>query len=423
MNRNSPRTLRTVLTGWLRALIRRIPPGSGAERTSQEDQQKARAVAPQPDAAGALPHEAGADARADGPPEHWLALTRSKGPPQHWLELIRARLGEDPSKVPWIRVRVPSAQPQPQVTHAVQSHPLREEQPTPPITGPSEKHPSSEAAGEDRSQPNELPQPAVAPSQPVPPAERRQPTALRLYPVRTADQTAETIQVEPAPPAEGQPSTEPVLRPESPPQPAPETNLQRAPGADAPSARTPEPDKPRAVPLMPATPAGTQTPAVPAPKTAPEVDPVQPEPEPAPQAVPAPQADHWPTWPELPSMTPIPAPEPSAAAWESPWKEPPAPRRTQRANPLTPQQAAPIVRQPRPAPNPWPDLPQPASTRRRDQFDLPVGPMPTGRWPVLERPEDDDLTADLWESYQREWQRLERLHSEQQGQLWTEWPF
>ena len=189
----------------------------------------------------------------------------------------------------------------------------------------------------------------------------------------------------------------------------------------------PEPPKPHAVPLMPVPQARTQTPVPPAPVKAPEVRPAQTEPEPAPTAPGAqraPRADHWPMWQEPAFTTPFPAPEPPAAArQESLRPEPPAPLRTERARPLPPQQAWPAVNPPLSAPDPWPDLPEPIRVRRRDRRELPTGPTPADRWPALDRPEDDDLAADEWESYQRDWQRLVRLRREQQGQLWTEWPF
>ncbi len=439
MNRNSSsRSLRTVLSGWLRALIRRNPFGSGAERPPDEDRQDAGgrdAVRMTPAQEGAVQPEAGETFQSEmgeggGPPEHWLALTRSKGPPQHWLDLIRSRLGDDFSRIPWIRVRaLQPPQPQPAAApRTLPSTPAGENQAEAPLAESAETLTASEEPGEPLSQENEPVLPQGEESRPAPLADRRPPTALRLYPAPAADQKEQAVQPRPVPQAASQPPAQAPRRLESTPQPAPQAAPRPASTADArPPDRPPEPPKPHAVPLMPVPQARTQTPVPPAPVKAPEVRPAQTEPEPAPTAPGAqraPRADHWPMWQEPVFTTPFPAPEPPAAArQESLRPEPPAPLRTERARPLPPQQAWPAVNPPLSAPDPWPDLPEPIRVRRRDRRELPTGPTPADRWPALDRPEDDDLAADEWESYQRDWQRLVRLRREQQGQLWTEWPF
>ena len=433
------RPLRTTLAGWLRALFRRSPPESDPEQPADTDRPDAAAAAFIQEGAGqaqtgeAIQLDSSAGGQ-DGPPEHWLAVARSKGPPQHWLDLIRARLGNDISKVRWIRGRALPPQTAAAALPTPQSLPALAK-PAAPATGrPVEDLVRDEEKGAPFS-PDHAPVYPAAEALPAPLAERRPPAAMRMYPAQAVEQP-QPVQPRPAPLAQSQPVLNSMRQRESAAQPATPAGSRRISLTEARASQPAEASKPPHLPPAQPRPVEAQLPAPAAPERPPQTadktaralrEPQAPQelraaPEPVMRKPGKPVSETWPAWQGATFNVPLVFPEPPAAAQkrtggeplptaEPSWPPPPAGR------PVTPPQVQPAAS---PA---WPDRARPAVAAQRNERDLPANPAPAERWPALEQAADEDLAGDEWENYQRDWLRLERLRREQQGQLWSEWPF
>jgi hypothetical protein len=421
------RSLRTALADWLRALLRRTPtrpdPDAAPQKTGSIDavSTDAQESAGFAETAGTFQAETSPGKR-NGPPEHWLALARSKGPPQHWLDLIRARLGDDLSKVPWIRARAipreaPRAEP-----HSAPFPPNNEERPALPVNEPPEAFSAHEnQEGEPSWEEEPAPRPVVKAR---PAFERRPPAAMRIYPAPAAEPKLPAAEPRPAP----LPQVQTYGRPETVLPPAPQANPVPV---SRPEAQTGRPPEGLESPFMPIAPPGPGRSQSPAPWASPKpvareraAQETQAEQEPAMQEQAVPQATHWPPWEASTFTIPLPPVEPYTAAPEPRFEaEPRATGRSNWPHPLPSPQTYETTEEPSAGPSTWPASFEPAPAERRADRDLPARLAPIDRWPALERIEDDDLAGDEWESYQRNWQRLERLRREQQGQIWSEWPF
>ncbi len=419
------RPLRTTLTIWLRAIFRRVRPAPDPEQTANADRQGAGAVESGQDGASLPENSPGG---RSGPPDHWLALAESKGPPQHWLDLIRARLGEDISKVRWLRGRAlpPPPETQDAAPREVQPLAANEVRHTPPFREPDGVFPADDENREPFPPEIEPVSQADVETHPAPSAEHRPPAAMRMYPAR-AEPPQPAAQPRPAPPAQSQPLDAGKNRREKVPLPASQARPRAISLTDGRNSQPAEAPKPAALPLAPAQtserPVNAQSPVLPAPTSASKTEDKSPQakPEPAAREQGTPQVEAWPAWQGLTFAVPLVLPEPSAAPQKRYGSELPPPTRPNWPPPpvdLAPQQPA----QPG-APIAWPVAGEPAQAAPRALRDLPANPAPAERWPALEPAADDALAGDDWENYQRNWQRLERLRREQQGQLWSEWPF
>ena len=415
------RPLRTTLAVWLRAIFRRTRPEPDPEQTADAGQQGAGAVESGQDGTS-LP-ETSPGGRS-GPPEHWLALAESKGPPQHWLDLIRARLGEDISKVRWMRGRALSspsgtkdAAPQ-----TGQPLPAKEERPAPHFRESDGVFPVDDEKNESFPPENEPASQADVEIRPTPSAERRPPAAMRMYPARVGEPPLPAAQPRPAAPAQSQPLVEGKSRRERVPLPAPQAGPRPISVADAQTPRPAEEPKPPALPLARTSDhaANAQSTVLPAPMSASKAEdrPAQAVPEPAPREHGTPQDEAWPAWQGPTFPAPMVVPVPSAAPQKRSVSELPPPTR-----PNWPPPPVELPAQRPGTPTAWPVQGEPARAALRAVRDLVANPAPAERWPALEPAADDDLAGDDWENSQRDWQRLERLRREQQGQLWSEWPF
>jgi len=417
------RPLRTTLAVWLRAIFRRTRPEPDPEQSADADRQGAGAVEPGQDGTS-LP-ETSAGGRS-GPPEHWLALAESKGPPQHWLDLIRARLGEDISRVRWIRGRAllsPSGTKD-AAPRAGQSPSAKEMRPAPSFNESDGVFPANDEKREPFSPETGPASQADIEIHPASSVERRPLAAMRMYPTRAEQPPQPAAQTRPAPLAQSRPLVEDKSQRERVPLPAPQARPRPISLTDGRAPQPAEAPKPPALPLAKASdrPVSAQAPVPPASTSVSKAEdrPVQAKPEPAPREQ-RPQDEAWPAWQGPTFAAPWIVPEPSAAPQKRSgpkllpstrpnWPPPPVE--------LPPQKLA----QPG-APTAWPVRGESPHAAYRAERELPANPAPAERWPALEPAADEDLAGDDWENYQRDWQRLERLRREQQGQLWSEWPF